>query len=240
MNLIKKQIHLWYISINTTVSLSSLFSILSLDEQQKANDFYFNKHKASYILRKSALRLILSQYCMISPNAINFKYNYYQKPYLKINPFNLQFNMSHSHEMAILAITKKHPIGVDLECIKPMENVTDIAHQFFSPQEYSKFTLVPTNQKIKTFYTIWTRKEAFIKAIGKGLSYPLNTFEVAFLPTDPIKILKINNSTTDASKWSLNSYIFNYKHHRYLIAIVTKSKPKQLISFRYPNDLKNY
>lgn len=237
MNLTKQQIHLWYISLNTTESLNSLFSILSIDEQQKANDFYSNKHRTSYILRKSALRQILSQYCMTNPNAINFKYTYYQKPYFKINPFNLQFNMSHSYNMAILAITKKHSIGIDLECIQPMENVIDIANQFFSPQEYSKFVLVPSSQKIKTFYTIWTRKEAFVKAIGEGLYYPLNAFEVTFLPTEPIKILKINNSTAEAAKWSLNSSTFNYANNQYISAIITKSYSKKIVSFHYPNNL---
>ncbi len=237
MHLTKQQIHLWYISLDIKVSPSSLFSILSIDEQQKANNFYFEQHKTSYILRKIALRQILSKYCMITSNAINFKYTYYQKPYFEINPFNLQFNMSHSHNMAILAITKIHPIGADLEYLKPIEDVTDLALQFFSPQEFSKFALVPTNQKVKAFYTIWTRKEAFVKAIGKGLSYSLNTFDVAFLPNDPVNILKINNSTVEAAKWSLNSSTFNYVNHMYMAAIITKSKPKQIISFHYPKNL---
>jgi len=170
---------------------------------------------------------------MIKPNAISFKYTYYQKPYLDINPFNLQFNMSHSHNMAILAITKAYPIGADLECLKPIENVTDIARQFFSPQEYSKFILVPEDQKIETFYTIWTRKEAFIKAIGEGLSYPLNIFDVAFLPNDPIKILKINNSIIEAAKWSLHNLTFNYLNNLYIIAIITNNHTKDIISFHF-------
>jgi 4'-phosphopantetheinyl transferase len=139
--------------------------------------------------------------------------------------------------MAILAITKKHPIGVDLECIKPIEDITDIARQFFSPQEHSKFILVPEDQKIETFYTIWTRKEAFIKAIGEGLSYPLNTFDVAFLSNDPVKILQINNSTIDTAKWSLHSLTFNYLNNLYIIAIITNSPPKNMIYFNYSIDI---
>lgn len=238
MNLTERTIHLWYIPYDViTVSLNSLFSILSVEEQNKANDFYFNKHKTAYILRKLALRVILSQYCMINPNAINFKYNYYQKPYFVTNPFNLQFNMSHSHNMAILAITKKHPIGVDIECIKPIKNITGIANQLFSPQEYSKFVLVPSNQKIETFYKIWTRKEAFIKAIGKGFSYPLNAFDVSFNCNEPAKILRINDSTVEASKWSLSSFNFKYADNLYIISTIVKSYPKKIFSFFCSNDL---
>ena len=141
--------------------------------------------------------------------------------------------------MAILAITKNHSIGVDLECIKPIENVTNIAKQFFSPNEQYEFLSVPTHQKLEAFYTAWTRKEAFIKAIGYGLSYPLELFDVTFLPTDPIKILKINNSTTEAAKWSLTSFNVNYSNNLYITAVTTKSKPKNIAIFSQTHIIRN-
>jgi 4'-phosphopantetheinyl transferase len=145
--------------------------------------------------------------------------------------------MSHSNDMAILAITKNHTVGVDIECIKPINDTISIVQQYFSSKEKAEFLTVPAEQKLEAFYAIWTRKEAFIKAIGDGLSYPLDIFDVSFFPRDPIKILAISNSTIEASKWSLNGFTFNHANNSYITAIITKSVPKKIICFYYPRDL---
>ena len=233
MILTKKHIHLWYIPLNIEASLDLLFPILSIDEQQKADRFYFKQHRERYILRKYALRQILSKYLTSHPKDILFVHNHHQKPSLQDNPDNLQFNMSHSNNMALLVIAKKHLIGVDLECLKPIENILNIANNFFAPEEISQFSLVPSQQKLKTFYKIWTSKEAFVKAIGYGLSCPLDTFSVPFLSKDPIKIIKVNSSVAEASKWSLTSFDFNYLNNLYIVSIVSKNKQKTIVYFFY-------
>lgn len=238
MNLIANNIHIWYIPLNIETPFSHVFSILSTDEQEKANNFYFEKHKKHYVYRRFALRKILSKYYNIDPKTISFSYNDYQKPYIEDNIHLLQFNMSASNIMAMLAITKNDLLGIDIECIKPIDDIINIAKQFFSSKEISNFLLIPEYKKLEAFYTIWTRKEAFIKAIGDGLSYPINNFDVSFLPRDPIKIFKINNSTSEATKWSLTSFDFNYLNNLYITAIIIKSTPKNIIPFYYPRDLK--
>jgi len=216
MNLTARQLHLWYIPLHIEVPLSLAFSTLSIDERQRAESFKFKKNQRDYILRRFLLRKILSLYSMTEPKAIRFIYNQYQKPYLAKNEHHLQFNMSHSHDVAILGIIKNHTIGVDIESLKPMDDIANIAQEFFSPKEIPDFLLLSECDRLEFFYTTWTRKEAFVKAIGQGLSYQPNIFDVSL-----------------AFQWSLNEFIVNHESTRYAIAIATKGLPPKIISFYY-------
>lgn len=224
-------IHLWYIPLNTKVIREQEINFLSIDEIEKANSFHFAKHRQAYIRRRNAIRQILGLYCNIEPNLLQFNYTKYQKPYLTYNPNNFQFNIADSHNLAVLAITTQTLIGVDLEYLKPMQDLTGIAEQFFSTEEYNKFIALPTAEQLTAFYTIWTRKEAFVKAIGEGLSYPLSTFSVAFLPTEPSQLLSINNSPSNTNNWILSEFSINYLNELYIGAIATHSPKKEIISF---------
>ena len=233
MNLISEHIHLWHIALDTEISCTELFLILSIDEQQKANSFHFEKDKNNYIKSHAALRKILSKYYFINPIDICFSYTKYNKPYISDNQHNLHFNLSHSNDMAIVAIIKNHPLGVDVEYIKPVDDINDIVENFFSNQEKIKFLLLPGEKKLEAFYTIWTRKEAFVKAVGNGLSYPLDDFEVSFLENEPARILKVNDSEIEAKRWSLNGFTFQHANNCYITAIATKSRVKNIIRFYY-------
>lgn len=222
-----QQIHLWFIPLNISTQLENLYYMLSTEEREKAYNFYFELHKNKYIVRRAALRQILSKYCKVRPINIDFKYNHCGKPYLRRNRFNLQFNMSHSQDMAILAIAKKHSIGADIECIKPVNDLTTIVKKFFSIRENFDYLLIPEHHKTKAFYSVWTRKEAFTKAIGKGLLYPFKAFDVTSLPNDAAKILSIKNSTIEASRWVLYEFIFNYLNNLYVANIAIKSAGKK-------------
>lgn len=216
MNLTARQLHLWYIPLHIEVPLSLAFATLSIDEQQRAESFKFKKNQRDYILRRFLLRKILSLYSMIEPQAIHFIYNEYQKPYLEKNEHHLQFNMSHSHDVAILGIMKNHTIGVDIECLKPMHDIVNIAQEFFSPKEIADFLLLSECDRLEFFYTTWTKKEAFVKAIGEGLSYQPNLVDVSM-----------------ALEWSLNGFILKHKNDRYAIAIATKGESPKIFSFYY-------
>ncbi len=233
MNLINDHIHLWHIDLSATISCTELLAILAKDEQDKANAFYFAKDKNNYIRTRAALRKIISKYYSIEPGKIGFSYGKYNKPYISANPHHLHFNVSHSNNMAIVAIIKHHTIGIDLEYIKPINDLDSIVEKF-SMEEKNKFLLLPNEQKLRAFYTIWTRKEAFIKAIGRGLSTSLDTFEVSFLENEPAQILKIKNSTAESKKWVLSCFTFvDHANNEYIIAIATKSNVKNIIKFYY-------
>jgi len=200
------EIHVWRVSLAQTEScLQSLQQTLSTDERTKADRFRFPKDRSQFIVSRGALRAILSRYLNISSHILRFDYNPYGKPSLIVaqGGNTLRFNLSHSRGMALIAITKNRDIGVDIEGINPNFSCLEIAEKFFSPLENSVLRSLPEHLQPTAFFTCWTRKEAYIKAVGKGLSIPLNQFDVSLAPGEPAALLNVEGNPEEASKWSL-------------------------------------
>lgn len=200
------EIHVWRVSLAQTEScLQSLQQTLSTDERTKADRFRFPKDRSQFIVSRGALRAILSRYLNISSHILCFDYNPYGKPSLIVTQGGntLRFNLSHSREMALIAITKNRDIGVDIEGINSKFSCLEIAEKFFSPLENSVLRSLPEHLQATAFFTCWTRKEAYIKAVGKGLSIPLNQFDVSLAPGEPAALLNVEGNSEEASKWSL-------------------------------------
>ena len=200
------EIHVWRVSLAQTEScLQSLQQTLSTDERTKADRFVFPNDRSQFIVSRGALRSILSRYLNISSHILRFDYNPYGKPSLIVaqGGNTLRFNVSHSRGMALIAITKSRDIGVDIEGINPNFSFLDIAEKFFSPVESSVLRSLPEHLQATAFFTCWTRKEAYIQAVGKGLSIPLNQFDVSLAPGEPAALLKVEENPEEASKWSL-------------------------------------
>ncbi|MEG5162036.1 4'-phosphopantetheinyl transferase superfamily protein [Microcoleus sp. AT3-A2] len=204
------EIHVWRVSLAQTEScLQSLQQTLSADERTKADRFRFPKDRSQFIVSRGALRAILSRYLNISSHILRFEYNPYGKPSLIVaqGGNTLRFNLSHSGNMAVIAITKNRDIGVDIESINPNFPCLEIAEKFFSPLEHSVLLLLPEHLQPRAFFTCWTRKEAYIKAVGKGLSIPLNQFDVSLGPGEPAALLNVEDNPEEASRWSLMELI---------------------------------
>ncbi|WP_419420939.1 4'-phosphopantetheinyl transferase family protein [Legionella sp. D16C41] len=154
-------------------------AILNEEELTRAKRFYFPKHQRRFAVARMMLRFILSRYLPIAPEAINFSYNHYGKPSVA-NDQQLEFNISHSDELAILAIGQNSPLGIDVEFFsaRPYQG---IAKHLFSNQEQEQLAQLPNYFKPLAFFTIWSQKEAFIKTCGLGLSYPTEQFSVKAL-----------------------------------------------------------
>ena len=200
------EIHVWRVSLDQTEScLQSLQQTLSADERTKADGFRFPKDRSQFIVSRGALRAILSRYLNISSHILRFDYNPYGKPSLIVTQGGntLRFNLSHSRGMALIAITKNRDIGVDIEGINPNFSCLEIAEKFFSPLENAVLRSLPEHLQATAFFTCWTRKEAYIKAVGKGLSIPLNQFDVSLAPGEPAALLNVEENPEEASKWSL-------------------------------------
>jgi len=165
------------------------------------------------------MRLVLSKYTGLLPEEIEFSHEEKGKPL--INDSSIKFNLSHSHDLALLAVCQEDEIGCDIEFALKNAEFDQLAQRFFSANEASKLLRLPKEQKREAFYTCWTRKEAFIKAIGEGLSYPLSEFEVSFLPTEQPRLLRIGSTEQTANQWSLLNLQLpeNYKG-----ALVVKKK----------------
>jgi 4'-phosphopantetheinyl transferase len=138
----------------------------------------------------------------MAPDQIQYQYSAMGKPSL-IGSSGVYFNLAHSHEIALAAIAAHEEIGVDVEYIRPIEEIDQLARTCFSPREYLEFTQTPASASRRAFFNGWTRKEAYIKAIGAGLSYPLDQFDVSLLPWQSPKLTSIAGHPDEVDQWML-------------------------------------
>lgn len=174
------QVHVWQADLKTlSVYPKEISKTLSPYELDRASKFRFIKDQELFILRHYQLRLILSKYCNCKPHQLVFRYNSYKKPFISIPEFKqIKFNMTYSSDLMLVGLCKQKDIGIDIEKVHEIHDLENIAVENFSRQEleFLKSKLNKTN----TFFKIWTSKEAFIKAIGKGIYYPLKSFCIDF------------------------------------------------------------
>ena len=204
--LTKNDVHVWKASLECSPSeLDGLRQTLTPDEQKRADRFRFEKHRDRFIVGRGVLRIILGRYLDRHPNQLRFQYTPYGKPTFPAETEILSFNLSHSHDLALYAVTQRREIGVDVEFLRNNINLLGIAKRFFSAQEYSQLQALPKSSQLQTFFECWTRKEAFIKAKGEGFSLPLHQFDVSITPGKPAALLRTEWNPAEASLWSLKS-----------------------------------
>lgn len=173
---------------------------LEPQELERAGRFHFEKHQRHFIVARGFLRSVVARYLGTQPESLRFIYGAYGKPALE-SEHGLRFNLSHSNEVALLAVTLSAELGVDVEQIRADFASEDIAQRFFSRTEVETFNALPKEEQVAAFFRCWTRKEAYIKAIGKGLSQPLDAFDVTLAPDTPPALLRAEGD--DASRWLL-------------------------------------
>ena len=201
------EVHIWTARQNAPdLSLEGLEALLSSSELAAANRFVFEHSRTSYVFAHGVLRQILSGYVNQSPEELRFEENGFGKPFL-VGPANeaqtrTHFNMSHSGDAVLVAVTRGRHIGADIERIRPLE-FSRIVDSFFTPQECAFIRNRPVDVRQNAFFTCWARKEAFIKAVGKGLSIPLNTFDVLIPSGQERRKLVAPNEAPDVECWWL-------------------------------------
>lgn len=185
-----------------------LWSHLSSEERQNAETFVFPEHQQRYVVGRGMLRELLAPRLGIPPGGIEFIGNAYGKPRLADvhRAPELNFNVSHSGSLALYAFCRDCDVGVDVELMREIEDADDLAERFFSPAEAAALAALPVDQKSLAFLACWTRKEAFIKAIGLGLSCPLDAFDVSLEPDAPARLLRIDPSIDSVSSWSMQGF----------------------------------
>ena len=202
----KNDVHVWKASLDLNSSeLDCLRQTLATDEQKRAERFRFKKHRDRFIVGRGVLRTILGMYLDRHPDQFRFRYTQYGKPELSVEADDLSFNLSHSRDLALYAVTQKREIGVDVEFIREDINLLGIAKRFFSEREYAQLQALPRSCQLQTFFDCWTRKEAFIKAKGEGLLLALDQFDVSIAPGKPAALLRTKWDPGEASLWSLRS-----------------------------------
>jgi 4'-phosphopantetheinyl transferase len=200
------EVHVWRAQLELpSPQVQWLRGVLSEDELDRASRFSFEIHRQRFIAARGTLRSILSRYITISPGNLRFYHNQYGKPLLapEFSSSLLNFNLSHSGSVALYAITRNMEIGVDVERVRSDFEYEETAKRFFSANEVAILRTIPTERKLEAFYNCWIRKEAYIKAHGKGLSLPLDSFDVSLAPGEPPMLLSTRDNPQESSLWTL-------------------------------------
>ncbi len=224
-----RSVHIWKLSlVKNAEEISS--DILSKDEIQKAERFCFDSDRNNFVLTRTTLRNLLSRYTGVAAKELTFSYNRHGKPSL-LNPGKnkaLFFNVTHSKDIALFAVTRLCEIGIDIEYMRDDVKCLKLAQRFFSEQEYHGLAQLSGKALIMGFYRCWTRKEAFIKAVGSGLSFPLNSFAVNFEKDDNPKLLWV-----DRERFQGICNLFPVLHDEdYLASLACLGAPEQIDLYR--------
>jgi 4'-phosphopantetheinyl transferase len=192
--LLPGQIHVWRIPVNDSIAMPAM---LSRDEIARAERLKKKHDQRRYLLARSVLRALLSNHAQNPAEQLQFQYGAYGKPYVDPNRCDVQFNVSHSSDLILIALTKSASVGVDVERIEPDTDVASLSKRFFTEAEQLQLSGVSQSQQGEEFFKIWTKKEAYLKARGTGfsqhftnISAPSQSDETGFwsvfnIPSDP-------------------------------------------------------
>ena len=200
-----ESLDVWRIPLTNDLPARDYSQLLSPDEIDRANRFHFEVHRSHYMNCRASLRSILGRYLHRAPADVRFSYEVNGKPELvdEQNEQRLRFNVSHSSDLALLAVTGTRAIGVDLELVRDQPDCLELAKRYFSQREYQDLLTLNGEARQRAFFACWTRKEAFVKACGAGLSYPLSDFSVSVLPGSPAMIEETKPGSHAALNWFL-------------------------------------
>jgi 4'-phosphopantetheinyl transferase len=198
------EVHLWRVDLANVARREQKWEeILSADERARAARFRFSRERQYFTATRSLLRTILGGYLDSDPKALRFQYSEKEKPLLTQSPNHVEFNVSHSGDVALLAFARGRDVGVDVEQLREDFDHKAIARRFFSEQEQVQLTALAPADRYHGFFRCWTRKEAYIKARGTGLSLPLRHFDVSLKPRDLNALLATRPDSGEASQWVL-------------------------------------
>ncbi len=202
----KNDIHVWASCIDVApTTLAALAASLSDGERMRAKKFRFRQHQNRFIARRGLLRAILGRYLQIEPEGVDFNYTPYGKPELtsEFGSSGIHFNISHSEAMALVAVTAIGPVGIDIERIRRGKDAAALLDWCCRPSERELFDNLIAQDKQLAFYNLWTRKEAYLKATGEGITELLREVEVSCLPEEPARLIAVSGDSSIALRWSI-------------------------------------
>jgi len=206
LTLIQDEVHVWRASIDIPdEQIEELINTLSPDERKRSEKYHFRRDRQNFVAARGILRNILAGYLGTEPEKIIFSYSPYGKPFLS-GPFSnrdLSFNLSHAKYLAMYAVTLKRKVGIDIEYPQQEFQWNDIVERFFSPLEKTELLALPEKNRHRAFFTYWTRKEAFLKANGTGLSTEIKDINVTLKHERSSYLLRPGCALREDDYWSL-------------------------------------
>lgn len=228
------EVHVWRSGLEPDApTLRRLWEILSTDERQRADRFHFERDRGHFVAARGGLREILGRYTGATPQSLRFSYDSFGKPSLNVEDDGTppHFNVSHSGGVALYAVAAGRAVGVDIERVREDFAGLDIARNFFSPHEVAALSALPEGERATAFFDCWTRKEAYIKALGEGLSHPLHLFTVSLTPGRPAALLRTDDDPEEAARWSL---VELFPGEGYRAALAFEGELSSLRCWRWP------
>jgi 4'-phosphopantetheinyl transferase len=223
----QNEVHVWRARLDAQWSWTFDES-LSLDDRTRADRFRFESDRRKFCVARASLRLILARYLKAKPGRLQLDTTEYGKPYFADQKTSqgLRFNLSHSHQLALIAITRDREVGIDLEYIRHDFVTDEVAAHFFSRSEVEEFCAVPPELKTQSFFNCWTRKEAYIKARGEGLYCPLDQFDVTVAPGTPARLLNSRIESGEVARWSFKEL---HPEAGYAATLAVEGEPSRLV-----------
>lgn len=206
LELSENEVQLWRAGLDTLRSEESRYrEVLSAEEASRAERFRFDVDRFRYTASRALLRMILAGYLRTDPKEVTFSYSSKDKPLLSgaFSESDIHFNISHSGEVTLLAFARGLKVGVDVEFARRESDLEAIARRFFSAQEQQQLSALPTEERLDAFFRCWTRKEAYIKATGDGLSLPLHQFDVSIAAGSGDALIATRPDADEAGRWLL-------------------------------------
>jgi 4'-phosphopantetheinyl transferase len=180
-----------------------LAQTLSHAEKAHAAEFKLDRDRERYVICRGLLKRLLARYGAGEADALVFEYTANGKPLLASNPAELQFNVAHSGEMAAIGVTRHRSIGVDVEHVRHIENLSELVEMNFAPEEQAAWRSIPEPIQARAFFAGWTRKEAFLKATGEGLSRPLTSFALTINPDALPQVIRVDGDRRAGAAWTV-------------------------------------
>jgi 4'-phosphopantetheinyl transferase len=229
-------VRVWIVALDRSAEVvERLRASLTADERDRADRFHFPNDATRWTVARATLRAILGECLGVEPRDLRFSYGERGKPELA-GPFagsGLRFNLSHSAGLALCALTGERRIGVDIERVRPLADLEQIADRTFSPRERKAIRRLAPELRHEAFFNCWTRKEAYIKAIGEGLAYPLDRFSVSLVPGVPARLECVDEDPTEAKAWTLEALV---PCPGYTAAVIVEGHPERIVWETWPED----
>ena len=210
--------------------LDRLEPLLSEDEIARADRFVLPEVRKRFVAGRGLLRVLLAGHLGTDPSALAFCYGPHGKPALEGPPHRLSFNLSHSAHMVVCAVSRSGELGIDVERLRPAVKYEAIARRFFSPHETAALLALPPASRPRAFFACWTRKEAYIKAKGGGLTIPLSSFDVSLAPGEPVALLRAADPD-ETRRWVLHELD---PSPGFVAALAVDRRVKELRRFSWP------
>lgn len=230
------EVHVWRVSLDAVACRApSLWWILADGERARADTFRFPDDRRRFILVRAVLRFLLGRYLDRDPNDLTLEASSTGKPRLTSAGEDIQFNVSHSHGLALIAVATRRRVGVDVERIRRDVDALAIAARAFCPREVATLRAVPAERRTQAFFAGWTRKEAYVKATGDGFARPLDGFEVSLAPGEPAALLWAARRPEESRRWALCELAVG---RDYAAALAAEGREWRLACWHWPGALR--